>query len=623
MSNLKTILDRLVQENLHGPVDQGNQYSIKYQAIRQAAVARKKAERLFRDNDKYPYNDYNNRHKSRRYDDPDDDLIQGQQQQQQYVEDYDGLDEDGDLDSRDPRWQQLFYEFFLSENSDDRNDDLLFFVQKLPTEAENGGLGVDPIFVKRNVKSTAGFSPQHFLTPEQEAVVLWKDTFFLNVIVQLPCKLTVSVCSRVSVTDPITGITKSSMTCTQGYVSKRVYAMPTKSRVDVKEAAVECSWPLIYYVIDDYEEMFEQLFVRDNEYLCVELAVTLPSSATSRTESGYPSSHKENSHWNSIPGDDRPHVGKPFPSTISRGGDKGGGGSDKIVLFHGAVGFSNLLGIYQNKAASKVERKFKFGPHTVPTEFIMMRGPRGHGHAQVAITASNYGNESSLSNLDSSSPTRAPNSPFKSSLSTSDNLYQQGTASPKSRNEKSLPLIPGANGHATIAHHQHHRHKQLQPPKIDTGSSTPSTSSSSTSPNQHSFSAKTIFNSLRRLSISALTQAIASPPTSSTNNENSNDAYNQNHANRSSNSLGSQPESASPITPINKRAPNSNLSNKRNNGEGGGISPSGVGSRHEIEALVNDPQSLKCCMTFVNVPWTGIATLLVDYAYNNSNFTSL
>lgn len=66
----------------------------------------------------------------------------------------------------------------MADHSDDRNDDLLFFVQR--PEVENGGLGTDPVFVKRKVKGT-----KRILTTEQEAVVLWKDTFFLNVIVQV------------------------------------------------------------------------------------------------------------------------------------------------------------------------------------------------------------------------------------------------------------------------------------------------------------------------------------------------------------------------------------------------------------------------------------------------------
>jgi len=96
------------------------------------------------------------------------------------------------------RWKQLFKEFFLADHSDDRNDDLLFFVQRVD-EVENGGLGVDPVFVKRKIKphkKPLGHQQQEqhlqekeqkLLTPAQEAIVLWKDTFFLNVIVQVSC----------------------------------------------------------------------------------------------------------------------------------------------------------------------------------------------------------------------------------------------------------------------------------------------------------------------------------------------------------------------------------------------------------------------------------------------------
>lgn len=72
----------------------------------------------------------------------------------------------------------------MSDQSDDTNDDLLFYVQRASDEVQNGGLGVDPVFVKRKVKGG-----QRVLTPEQESVVLWKDTFFLNVIVQVSARV--------------------------------------------------------------------------------------------------------------------------------------------------------------------------------------------------------------------------------------------------------------------------------------------------------------------------------------------------------------------------------------------------------------------------------------------------
>jgi len=55
----------------------------------------------------------------------------------------------------------------------------------------------------------------------------------------------------------------------------------------------------------------------------------------------------------------------------------------KITLFQGAASYSALLDIYKQKAANKLNKRFKMGPVTPPTEYIMMRGPGGKGHAQV------------------------------------------------------------------------------------------------------------------------------------------------------------------------------------------------------------------------------------------------
>ncbi|KAH7044305.1 hypothetical protein BKA57DRAFT_469210 [Linnemannia elongata] len=640
MSNLRAILDRLVQENLHGPIDSGTQQdTVKDHAIRQAQTIG---------------------HAKGAHADPYRDFRESQRH-------------DIDLDAHDPRWRQLFHELFVSDQSDDRNDDLLFFVQRVSDEVENGGLGVDPVFVKRKVKGTDG---RDILTPEQEDVVLWKDTFFLNVIVQLQCKLTVAVCSRVSETNPVTGMTKTSMICTRKHVSKRVYASPTKSRMDVKEESVECSWPLIYYVIDDFEDSFEQLMVRDNEYLCVELAVTVPTART-----GYPASHATARHQPSgpqssavsgpltlntshhgrtratthdsntpqSPTGDALQPGRPFPSTSTRGGSK-------ITLFQGAAGFQSLLGIYQQKAASKVGRRFKLGPHTVPTEFVMMRGPGARGHAQVAITASSIGDD----------------------LATLDDAVSGSPTSPLSTSEKGLPPLPNgqhdshhhsgngdnsgqrtsfAEGYGKVNGQQQQRHP---PSRTETSPSSqnqntghisntsPSPVGSSVSSTAKSFSAGSFFQSLRRISLATLAQATGQTPEqlqqrSSYNGHSSSSANGGGYENGGSSGVTTPTSSAvhsltqnlnqstqsfgSSASPPHSPSSFSQQrgSEKQSDGRGSStssrqemINSNGVGTRQEIEALVKAPQSLRCCMTFVNVPWTGIVTMLMDHAYHPS-----
>ncbi|CAG8608547.1 3682_t:CDS:2 [Ambispora gerdemannii] len=339
MAQLQVILDRLVAENLHGPVSStttisntsGVSSTVNYSSQLQRNLLRKPVSQ--------------------------GDLFSAFHQR-----------DEEDMDDNDPRWLNLFIEYFL-ENSDTKNDDLLFFVRQTHSESEE----LDPVFVKRK-------SPQPHIMPPLEDAVLWKETFFLNLIVQLPCKLTVAVCTRTTTSnddassDGGSGNQKTSMTCSRKHVSKRVYALPTKPRMDAKETSMECSYPLIYYVIDDYEEMFEHLIVTEGEYLCVELAVTIPRKSDVEEDSDEEESDDDYYSRNSQRKNRRSMTNGPFPQPCN---------DNKITLFQGAASYSSLLEIYKQKSASKLNRRFKMGPVTPPTEYVMMRGPGGKGHAQA------------------------------------------------------------------------------------------------------------------------------------------------------------------------------------------------------------------------------------------------
>ncbi|CAG8637387.1 4882_t:CDS:2, partial [Scutellospora calospora] len=257
MAHLQLILDRLIVENLHGPI---NSVSTLNQSRNDGSPTELYATFQHRD--------------------------------------------DQDLDSGDPRWPDLFVEYFL-DNSDSKNDDLLFFVRQTSPENEN----LDPVFVKRK--------PTPRVMPSLDDKVLWKETFFLNLIVQLPCKLTVAVCTRTPADNSDGQNQKTSMTCSRKHVSKRVYALPTKSRMDIKETSMECSYPVIYYVIDDYEDMFEHLIVTTNI-------------------------RRNNKHRKSM-------TNEPFPQY----------NDTKITLFQGAASYTALSDIYKQKTSNKITKRFK------------------------------------------------------------------------------------------------------------------------------------------------------------------------------------------------------------------------------------------------------------------------
>ncbi|KAJ2226665.1 hypothetical protein IWW45_007360 [Coemansia sp. RSA 485] len=307
-------------------------------------------------------------------------------------------------DSDDPRWNSLFMQYFI-ESEDANHDDMLFFVRQIDdlSDASNGGRGAngeeqDPVFVLRKQ------SPPSILPPLTE-VIMWKETFLLNLIVQMPCKLTVAVCRRRSKQ----GTQRGGMSVVRKHVSKRVYALPNKSRMDRPKDNVsppECSWPYIYYVIDDYEDMFEDMFIKKGEYLCVELSARIPVPEDPLAAPPLPSSSKGAAEPSekpvSVASQDANNNNNVFNSVRSRLTSAASGtGTCKVVLFQGAASFSALVDNYAHRLSSK-NMLHRLRKPTYTPEFIMMRGPGGKGHAQVAITGRSSADEAEFASRNAS-----------------------------------------------------------------------------------------------------------------------------------------------------------------------------------------------------------------------------
>ncbi|KAI8896311.1 hypothetical protein BC833DRAFT_597964 [Globomyces pollinis-pini] len=291
-----------------------------------------------------------------------------------------------DLDSKDPRWFELFMEYFIDAKHE-VTDDILFFVrQYVPSHKSSTGSinDLDPVLVKRRI---AGQIPQ------LADVIDWKQSFFLNLISQLPCTLTVSICTRSleidkrkkwgsdssedirqSTGDLSEPAKKNTMVAVKR-VTKKVFAAPYKSRMDVKDAQMnECSYPLVYYTNNDFQEESLHLKIKPGEYLCAELSLTIPETKTSTefinaTEKVSQISLEDNS--------------EPFPLPPN---------FSKITFFQGAVSFKALSDIYQQKGvAAANQRRNGWGnrsdePFNSPRiEYVLMRGPHGKGQCQVAI----------------------------------------------------------------------------------------------------------------------------------------------------------------------------------------------------------------------------------------------
>ncbi|KAJ2906385.1 hypothetical protein GGI21_004044 [Coemansia aciculifera] len=253
----------------------------------------------------------------------------------------------------------------------------------------------DAVFVLRKQ------SPPSIL-PHISEVIMWKETFLLNLIVQMPCKLTVAVCKRRSKQGGAQQ--RGGMSVVRKHVSKRVYALPSKSRMDrPKDNACppECSWPYIYYVIDDYEDMFEDMFIKKGEYLCVELSARIPvpgHAAEEQLSLASPTKTMAMADGGGSFASEKPisyasQDGNVFNSVRSRlTSANSGTGTTKVVLFQGAASFGALIDNYVHRLSSKNMLHRLRKPAYTP-EFIMMRGPGGKGHAQVAITGRSSADE--------------------------------------------------------------------------------------------------------------------------------------------------------------------------------------------------------------------------------------
>ncbi|RUS89227.1 hypothetical protein EGW08_003037 [Elysia chlorotica] len=226
-------------------------------------------------------------------------------------------------------WPDLFSQYFQNGgmSPDDSRDDMLFYIRKNPELKNRNGI-IQPLVevYRRDSKR---------LPALDEPTIDWEETVYLNIILhQLEYTLTCGLCTR-------TG--EKNLQILKKF-SQRVYPSPSRRSMDSKGTHEEITYPNIFFTVDDFEEVFQDLIVRDSESVAVELTATDKQGLFTGT------------------------------------------------LFLGSVKYSALKQVYDGRASltqkltQRMSQSMGFMKNKKRVEFMKMRGPRGKGCAEMAVS---------------------------------------------------------------------------------------------------------------------------------------------------------------------------------------------------------------------------------------------
>ncbi|XP_022253259.1 uncharacterized protein KIAA0930 homolog [Limulus polyphemus] len=155
-------------------------------------------------------------------------------------------------------WTDLFIRHFLYHREDQVRDDMLFFVRKQPKQKKSR-------FIPQFETTIEVFRKDSRKLPIGDPDIDWEETLYLNLILQqFEYTLTCAICTRTSPKD--LQILKRH--------SQRVYASPSRRSMECKGEVEEIAYPNIFFMVDNYDEVFQDIIVRDGEMVCVELLAT-------------------------------------------------------------------------------------------------------------------------------------------------------------------------------------------------------------------------------------------------------------------------------------------------------------------------------------------------------------
>uniref|UniRef100_A0A9J2PSW1 SLED domain-containing protein n=2 Tax=Ascaris TaxID=6251 RepID=A0A9J2PSW1_ASCLU len=253
---------------------------------------------------------------------------------------------EGDLafvSNQERRWSKVFSDFIVgnvhctSDKCSAHSDDMLWYVPMQQRASQNSpysglGNGQLQVYRRQSPKQPAAF----------DSGINWEETVCLNLILQqLDFHVTCAVCTKTSPQN-LQILRKN---------CQRVYPSPSRRRMDSKGDCEEITFPKIYFAIDDFEQIFSDVIVRDGECVCVEL--------------------------------------------VARDRYK----NREAVIFLGSIRYEVLKQVYDTRASTTwhwAQRLISSSQRR--QEFVRMRGPHGKGYAEMAVArVANCGFETPMS----------------------------------------------------------------------------------------------------------------------------------------------------------------------------------------------------------------------------------
>ncbi|XP_077449470.1 uncharacterized protein KIAA0930 homolog isoform X2 [Stigmatopora argus] len=228
-------------------------------------------------------------------------------------------------DDRIVFWTWMFSTYFM-EKCAPRQDDMLFYVRRKPAYAgaeDSDGKKAEVEVYRRDSKKLPGLG---------DPDIDWEESVYLNLVLQkLDYMVTCAVCTRSDAGD----IHVHKKKC------QEVFASPSKHAMDSKGEESKMSYPNIFFMIDNFDEVFQDMTVGEGEMVCVELVAS--------------------DKCNTFQG----------------------------VIFQGSIRYEALRKVYDNRVsvAAKMAQRMSFGFYKFNNmEFVRMKGPQGKGHAEMAVS---------------------------------------------------------------------------------------------------------------------------------------------------------------------------------------------------------------------------------------------